>query len=58
MAIKNSYLKEVFEGLKKRNIKWLITNPQLSDNVKVQNMFNKYDHTQYMLRRSYIKHID
>lgn len=48
----------LLEGLKKRNIKWLITNPQLSDNVKVQNMFNKYDHTQYMLRRSYIKHID
>ena len=48
----------LLEGLKKRNIKWLITNPQLADNVKVQNMFNKYDHTQYMLRRSYIKHID
>ena len=48
----------VNDFLKKHNIKWLITNPQLADNVKVQNMFNKYDHTQYMLRRSYIKHID
>ncbi len=45
-------------GLKKRNIKWLITNPQLSDNVEVQNLFNKYEHTRYMLRRSYIKSIN
>ncbi len=45
-------------GLKKRNIKWLITNPQLSDNVEVQNLFNKYEHTRYMLRRSYTKSIN
>ncbi len=44
-------------SLKRRNIKWLITNPQLDDNVKVQNLFNKYDHSQYMLRRSYTKRI-
>ncbi len=48
----------LLSGLKKRNIKWLITNPQLSDNVEVQNLFNKYDHTPYMLRRSYTKSIN
>ncbi len=47
----------LLQGLKKRNIKWLITNPQLKDNVEVQNLFNKYDHSRYMLRRSYKKQI-
>ena len=47
----------LLENLKKRNISKLITNPQLSDNIEVQNMFHKYEHTNYMVRRSYIKAI-
>lgn len=47
----------LLENLKKRKIKWMITNPQLIDNVEVQNLFNKYEHTQYMRRRSYRKDI-
>lgn len=47
----------LLENLKKRHISKLITNPQLSDNIEVQNMFNKYEHTNYMVRRSYIKSI-
>lgn len=45
----------LLENLKKRNITKLITNPQLRDNVEVQNMFHKYEHTNYMVRRSYVK---
>lgn len=47
----------LLENLKKRHISKLITNPQLSDNIEVQNMFHKYEHTNYMVRRSYIKAI-
>lgn len=47
----------LLENLKKRHISKLITNPQLSDNIEVQNMFHKYEHTNYMVRRSYIKSI-
>ena len=47
----------LLENLKKRHITKLITNPQLSDNVEVQNMFHKYEHTNYMVRRSYTKEI-
>lgn len=47
----------LLENLKKRHITKLITNPQLSDNIEVQNMFHKYEHTNYMVRRSYIKAI-
>ncbi|MGM9787649.1 MAG: GNAT family N-acetyltransferase [Candidatus Cryptobacteroides sp.] len=47
----------LLENLKKRHITKLITNPQLSDNIEVQNMFHKYEHTNYMVRRSYTKAI-
>ena len=47
----------LLENLKKKHISKLITNPQLSDNIEVQNMFHKYEHTNYMVRRSYIKAI-
>ncbi len=48
----------LLNGFKKRGIKWLITNPQLVDNVKVQNLFGKYDFTPYMFRRSYTKSLN
>ncbi len=47
----------LLSGFQRRGIKWLITNPQLVDNVKVQNLFSKYEHSLYMYRRSYIKDI-
>lgn len=44
-------------SLHKNGIKQLITNPQLRNNVEVQNLFGKYEHTTYMVRRSYTKSI-
>ncbi len=47
----------LLDNMKRRHITQLITNPQLIDNVEVQNLFNKYEHTNYMVRRSYEKEI-
>lgn len=47
----------LLNGLNKRGIKRLVTNPQLRDNVEVQNLFGKYEHTTYMVRRTYTKPI-
>ncbi len=39
----------------KRGIKRMVLNPQLEDNLKVQNLFEQYETTPYTRRRSYIK---
>lgn len=49
--------KYLHKGMQKRGIKALITNPQLEDNVRIQNMFNQYEHSNYMVRRCYSKPI-
>lgn len=49
--------KYIHDGLTKRGIKTMITNPQLEQNNKVQSLWDDFAPEHYMRRRSYIKEL-
>lgn len=49
--------KHIQESCNRRGIKFLLANPMLETNFKVQTLWGVYEHEQYMRRRSYVKDI-
>jgi len=48
---------EMGKTFERYNIKYMETNPELSDNTNVQALWNEYNQRQNKTRRSYIKHL-
>jgi len=47
----------IYESCKKSGIKYMLLNPQLEDNYKVQSIFEQFEHKLYMRRRAFKKAI-